>query len=140
MNDKYFSMIFIAIRFLISVNDPYSCTTHLLKHSEIKHEFHLCSSYISVFDHQWPTNSIWSISERHVCCASLNPQRKRRVIYEWFKCLESTLSTESVTCYCLDDDVCLSSWIWQTYRSTGKRWKGLDTVRVAFSCGCVPPT
>jgi hypothetical protein len=98
--------------------------------------FIVCSSYISIFNHQWPTNSIWSISERSVYCVSLKPQRKRRVIYEWFKCLESALSTESVTCYCQDDDACLSSWIWQTYRGTGKSWKGLDTVRVAFSCGC----
>jgi len=98
--------------------------------------FIVCSSYISVFNHQWPTNSIWSISVRSVYCVSLKPQRKRRVIYEWFKCQESALSTESVTCYCQDDDACLSSWIWQTYRGTGKSWKGLDTVRVAFSCGC----
>jgi hypothetical protein len=95
------------------------------------------SSYISVFDHQWPTNGTGSVSDRRVCCVSLKPQRKRRVIYEWFKCLESALSTESVTCYCLDGDVCLSSWIWQTYRCTWRSWKGLHTVRVAFSGGCI---
>jgi hypothetical protein len=96
--------------------------------------FIVCSSNILVFNQQWPTNGIWSISDRRMFCVSLKAQRKRRVIYEWFKCLESALSTKSVTCYCLDSDVCLGSRIWQTYCSTVSSWKGLHTIRAAFSC------